>query len=112
MHKAELFVVHAYPSLSDLLGFKEYSSIAMHRIVNANKILDAAMEQLGSHDLKVEAELLEGPPAESILRVAEIRKADIIVLGARGLGTLSGLVLGSVSQKVLQHAACPVLVVR
>ncbi len=110
IHKAKLFVVHAYPSLSDFLGFKEYSSIATHRIVNAHKVLDAAMEAFTSDGMEAEAELLEGPTAEAILRVAETRNADLIILGARGLGTLSGLVLGSVSQKVLQHATCPVLV--
>ncbi len=112
IHKAKLFVVHAYPSLSDFLGFKEYSSIATHRIANGQKILDETVEELNSYGLEVETELLEGPTAEAILHVAEARKADLIVLGARGLGTLTGLMLGSVSQKVLQHAPCPVLVAR
>ncbi len=112
IHEAKLFVVHVYPSLSDLLGFKEYSSIATHRIANAQKILDKAVEELTSDNIDVEPELLEGPTAEAILHVANTRKADLIIMGARGLGTLAGLVLGSVSQKVLQHATCPVLVVR
>jgi nucleotide-binding universal stress UspA family protein len=44
--------------------------------------------------------------------VANTRKADLIIMGSRGLGTLAGLVLGSQSQKVISHAPCPVLVVR
>ena len=112
LHKARLFVVHAYPSMSDLLGFKDYSSIATHRIARGQKILDEALKSLQGEGLEVEIELLEGPTAEAILRVAEARKADLIILGARGLGTFAGLVLGSVTQKVLHNAKCPVLVVR
>jgi nucleotide-binding universal stress UspA family protein len=57
-------------------------------------------------------EVLEGPPADAILRVAEARNVDLIVMGARGLGSLGSLLLGSVSQKVLAHATCPVMIVR
>ncbi len=112
LHGAQLFLVHAYPSMSDLLGFKDYSSIATHRIANGQKILDEALEALQGTGIVVETELLEGPTAEAILKVAETRKADLIVLGARGLSPITGLLLGSVSQKILHHAPCPVLVVR
>jgi nucleotide-binding universal stress UspA family protein len=53
-----------------------------------------------------------GAPAETILREAESAGSDLIVVGARGLGTLGRLALGSVSESVLRHASCPVLVVR
>jgi nucleotide-binding universal stress UspA family protein len=112
LHGAELFVVHAYPSVSDLLGFEEYNSVVGHRIARGQEIVDAAVQELESAGLTVKAELLEGPMAEAILRVAEARGADLIVLGARGRGSFRGLLLGSTSQKVIQHAICPVLVVR
>ena len=47
-----------------------------------------------------------------ILGIAEKESADLIVLGSRGLGALSGLVMGSVSQKIVQLAPCPVLIVK
>lgn len=53
-----------------------------------------------------------GHPVETIVRVAEEQKADLIVLGSRGLGTFKRLRLGSVSDGVLHHAHCPVLIVR
>ncbi len=53
-----------------------------------------------------------GDPAAEIIGVAQDQRADLIVLGSRGHGRLAGLLLGSVAQKVLAHAACPVLVVR
>ncbi len=112
MHQAKLFVVHAYQSVVDLLGHYEYDTIMSHRIAFGEKIIADTITALEADELEIETELLEGPMAEAILRVAEARQADLIILGARGLSTLQGLVLGSVSQKIIQHASCPVLVVR
>lgn len=53
-----------------------------------------------------------GDPASEILATAEKVGADLIVIGSRGLGALKGVVLGSVSQKVAQLAACPVMIVK
>jgi nucleotide-binding universal stress UspA family protein len=53
-----------------------------------------------------------GDPAEEILRLADENGADLIVVGARGLGTVKRLLLGSVSERVLRDARCPVLVVK
>jgi nucleotide-binding universal stress UspA family protein len=58
----------------------------------------------------IEFELLEGPPARVLSRVAAVREADEIVVGSRGLGRLRGA-LGSVSQELLREAGRPVLVV-
>jgi nucleotide-binding universal stress UspA family protein len=72
--------------------------------------LEAAMDQAAERVGAVRAvrEALVGQPAEMLAEV----DADLIVLGARGLGTLKRLVLGSVSEDVLRHARCPVLIVR
>lgn len=53
-----------------------------------------------------------GDYAETILAVAEEIGADMIVVGSRGLGRLKGMLVGSVSQKIIQQAPCSVLVVR
>lgn len=55
--------------------------------------------------------ICEGDTADEILDMAEGLKPDMIVMGHRGLGRFRGAVLGSVSQKVLHHAPCPVLIV-
>ncbi len=54
----------------------------------------------------------EGDPAAAILRAAEKHKADLIVMGGRGLGTIGELLLGSVSQKVMHLATAPCMIVR
>lgn len=53
-----------------------------------------------------------GDPAAVILGLVERESVDLVVLGSRGLGALSGLVMGSVSQKIVQLAPCPVLIVK
>ncbi len=52
-----------------------------------------------------------GDPAQTIIETVRREKADILVVGRRGRGRLSGLLLGSVSQKLTSLAPCPVLVV-
>ncbi len=54
----------------------------------------------------------DGDAAERILDVARREDVDAIVLGSRGLGTLKGLLLGSVSHKVAQHAHCICITVK
>ena len=53
-----------------------------------------------------------GHPVHRILSVALDEKVDLIVMGSRGLGGFERLLLGSVSEGVLRHAHCPVLIVR
>jgi len=54
----------------------------------------------------------EGNPVETILQVAKELQVGLIVLGSRGLGGFKSLMLGSVSDGVLHHAHCPILVAR
>jgi nucleotide-binding universal stress UspA family protein len=60
---------------------------------------------------RVERSTVVGQPAVEILAAAD-EGADLVIVGARGLGTLGRLVLGSVSDRVVDHAPCPVLVVK
>lgn len=62
--------------------------------------------------LEVETVVEAGPPADVIVRDVERSGADMVALGARGLTGLKRLLLGSVSEAVLNHAPCSVLIVR
>jgi nucleotide-binding universal stress UspA family protein len=61
--------------------------------------------------LHISTDVFVGDPAEQILACANARQADLIALGSRGHGRLAGLLIGSVAQKVVALARCPVLVV-
>ena len=69
-----------------------------------------AAEDAGARN--VSTRVCAGDYADEILEVAEAEKADMIVVGNRGLGRLREALLGSVSQKILHHAPCTVVVVR
>lgn len=65
--------------------------------------------ELGARD--VETVVVEGNPASEVVRVATERKVDLIVLGSHGRGGISRAILGSVADKVMRTAPCPVMIV-
>lgn len=69
-------------------------------------------EVLGDSEVTVSKEVSSGHPARAVLDAAEEAGADLIVMGNRGRGGFTKVLLGSVSQHVLHHARCPVLVIR
>ncbi len=75
------------------------------------EILNAATK-LVPHNLQVEAFMEIGVPAEVIVEFCQTYNYDLIIMGSRGRGPIKQLLLGSVSRYVLNHAPCPVLVVR
>lgn len=63
-------------------------------------------------DVKVEVHVRHGAPARAVLEEAAEREADLVVVGSRGLGGFRGLLLGSVSRHVVQHAGRVVAIAR
>ena len=112
MKSETLRIVVAYDSVPPYLGEPNMQTAISARMKEAEDILQKAMEVVGEIPGGIHTETLEGPPAEALLDVANTRKCDLIVMGSRGLGRLTGLLIGSQSQKVVQHAPCPVLIVR
>ncbi|BEU87261.1 universal stress protein [Selenomonas sp. TAMA-11512] len=76
-----------------------------------NVILDRAMQMVPT-GIEKEATSDTGSPAVVILDYAESTATDLIVMGSRGLGIVKGVLLGSVSQYIVEQAKCPVLVVK
>lgn len=75
-------------------------------------ILDRTAQVFARGSIPVTRVYRQGEPATEILKVAEETRADLIIIGSRGLGLIGGLILGSVSERVLHGAHRPVLVVR
>ena len=76
--------------------------------------LTAAVSEAGADpgSADVTVEVVHGSPSRVLLDIAAAEEADLLVVGTHGRGGISGLVLGSVSRQVIQHATCPVVVVR
>jgi nucleotide-binding universal stress UspA family protein len=75
---------------------------------HADEVLRAALGQIPA-DVDAEALAVEGKAAKVLIEQA--RDAVLLVVGSRGRGAAAGLLLGSVSQKLAQHAPCPLAIV-
>lgn len=76
------------------------------------RILDDGEKEAKSENVQVESTLKEGSTVQEITRLAKEDNFDLIVVGAKGVGRLREFLLGSVSEGVMKHAPCPVLVVK
>jgi nucleotide-binding universal stress UspA family protein len=83
------------------------------RGVALDGLLKEQAEKINSDGGKVaDTHLRSGDPDKEILRAAEALGVGLIVMGSRGLGAISRMLIGSVSDSVVRHAHCPVFVVR
>ena len=73
-----------------------------------NQIVAKAKEK----GIAIETEIAVGHPAEQIIHRAETGRIDLVVLGRRGTSLFEKWILGSVSERVLRYAHCPVMVIR
>jgi nucleotide-binding universal stress UspA family protein len=108
-HLRVVSAVSIPPSALDVPPVRDF--VASLR-AEAKRDAEAARAQLAPWFTDSDSQVLEGDAREAILRAAEEWSADLIVLGARGLGAVAGFLLGSVSLGVARHARCSVMVVK
>ncbi|WP_141576776.1 universal stress protein [Actinomadura sp. WMMA1423] len=89
------------PPLVDESGMRDAARARLARMMIPSRELHP--------DVKVQFEIVTGPPREVLMSAAE--EARLLVVGSRGLGGFRGLLLGSVSHALVHHAPCPVAVV-
>ena len=90
----------------------EATGTARGQKAEAERVLREAAAMLDESHRRSERLMAHGDPAREIVKVAQRRDVDLIILGARGLRTLGRLLLGSVSETVLHQASRPVIIVR
>jgi nucleotide-binding universal stress UspA family protein len=108
---AELELVHAFPR-PELVGMTMVVTLPSDDELRAasEQVLADALERVGGPgEVPVIRRVGTGGPASVLVEAAE--GADLLVVGARGLGGFKGLLLGSVTQQVIAHAPCPVVVI-
>ena len=74
------------------------------------KFLDAFVSILGITDEDIEKVVLHGEPSDKILEYAKKEKCDMIIMGRRGFSKIRRFFIGSVTQRVISDAPCPVLI--
>lgn len=85
----------------------EYDDVA----VESREQMRAAIRQLNAEDLQVDYKLREGKPAKKIVKVAEKLGVDLIVMATDGRDSIKDFVTGTITEHVINHASCPVLVI-
>jgi len=109
---ARVILCHVFPtpeSEIELPADRPQSESPTFSYFHIEKQLQSYQEKLS---VKSELELVTGDPAEEIIRLANIYKTQLIVIGSRGLMGMKRIVQGSVSSQVVEEANCSVLVVK
>ncbi|MGM0444143.1 MAG: universal stress protein [Fibrobacterota bacterium] len=115
---ATIEVVHVLQAIPEAMIFEETLTVLPYTYAQKDiederrKLLGRIKKRIEDDGITCESTLLDGDPAEEVLDYAEKTNPDWIVVGSHGHGALYHLVLGSVSEKVVDKAACPVLVVK
>ena len=116
--RAQLLLVHVIASIFPMAAGDGYTSPQAYEDmmtasrVHAQRQLDALVAAAKKAGARAHGLLLEGVAWEQLVRVARGRKAELIVMGTHGRTGLARLFLGSVAERVVGSAPCPVLTVR
>lgn len=114
-HNADLHIVSVVSPMSAALA-AQGAPLPPNWTESQHQEAATALSRVGglARDLgaKVHEHALDGDPATTIIALAENLKADLIVVGNRGMKGLGRFVLGSVPNRIAHHAPCSVLIVR
>jgi len=116
-NRAELLLAHVVSPIVPVPGDayispKMYDELAGSLRASAMKQLEKLAAQVKKARVKSREFILEGSPAEEIVRFARGHRVDLIVMGTYGRAGLAKLFVGSVADRVVASASCPVLTVR
>jgi len=116
--KAELYLLHVFeiPHFSHT-GVSPSIQPEVHKWIEQvgqeeSKKLEALVEEVRQHGVKVSGIFQEGKPFVVILKTAGKIEADLLVLGTHGRTGMTHILMGSVAEKVVRQASCPVFTVR
>jgi len=118
---SDLFLLHVQPIPQKITGLAKERILKISQAVQAvqKDVLEQARQFLGKVEKKISSQnvhvyplVKKGFPGEEILKTIHTKDVELVVLGTRGYSKTAGMLLGSVSQWVLQEAPCSVLIAR
>jgi nucleotide-binding universal stress UspA family protein len=113
---ASILLLHVYELPTYALpdgSILNLDGMAIERIDRAvDEQLQAERQRVAKSGIAIAVERADGHPADTIARLALEKEIDLVVMGTHGRSGLKRLLLGSVAERVLRTASCPVLVVR
>jgi nucleotide-binding universal stress UspA family protein len=114
---AELLLVHVLPTVMPMVGEgymspKTFDDLQRSMRAQAQKQLDRLVAKAKAARVRARGLLYEGVAADAIVRAARAKRAKLIVVGTHGRTGLTRLFMGSVAERVVGTAPCPVLTIR
>ncbi len=115
LYKAEVELLHVTFTPQAYWGYTVSYGITVSQEEldrNAELVLEAATAGIDTSGVSLKKRIDSGHPVSIILDEIQKENIDLVIMGSHGYGPITGSVLGSVSQRVLQRAECPVMIVR
>lgn len=109
---AKVILLHCHRPVPTGLGEPNFQKAIDNATRESYAILEKHSATLTARKIKYSEKIIGGSIAKTIKSVAEAEDCDLIVMGSKGKSDLEGLVVGSVTHKVLHIAPCPVLVIK
>lgn len=113
--EAEILLLHVIDPDPDFIGYEPGPKVERNHIAKKLKIerkqIELVAEKLRSEGYNTKALHLQGAIAETILKEAAKCESELIVMGSHGHGAVYNFIVGGVTESVLKHAPCPIVVV-
>ncbi len=110
--KKRIILLYCHKPFPALLGEPYYQKVVNKILEYSEEMMQPYCDKLEQNGIDFITRILEGNPGERISEVAQHEDCEMIIMGSRGLSELKGLILGSVTHRVLHSAHCPVLVLK
>lgn len=109
---ASIVLINCHKTVPKVLGKPNFDEVAAQLERESEEVLQPYVAKVEAKGVPCKGLAVGGATAEAIFDAAKSEKADMIIMGSKGKSDLEGLLIGSVTHRVLHLAPCPVLVIR